>query len=155
MHPPSHGTVTRHQVTSDTDDFGPAVAALAARAQAVVYCGDSSRRAASCAGALRAAGFTDIPGATQAALAPEFLRAAGAAAEAYNTLGLVAHVLHAVGPGPVDRGNLTQRLRAVSYRGITRTLAFRTHTGKVEAEPGCSCGGWSKGRRSSWGSIRR
>lgn len=174
--PPSHGTVTRHQVAADTGDFGPAVAAaLAARAQAVVYCGDSSRRAASCARALRAAGFTGTPAATQAVLTPEFLRAAGAAtegwvfsatfvdparltpaagfvrsftkrygvqnvgwgaAEAYDALGLVARVLATAGKGPVDRSNLTRRLRAASYRGITRTIAFRTHTGQVEEEPG-------------------
>ncbi|MFI1839129.1 ABC transporter substrate-binding protein [Streptomyces olivaceoviridis] len=84
MDPPSHGTVTQHQVPADTDDFDPAVAAaLAARAQAVVYCGDSSRRAASCAGALRAAGLTGTLAATQAALTPEFLRAVGAAAEGW------------------------------------------------------------------------
>ncbi|MGW3266282.1 bifunctional serine/threonine-protein kinase/ABC transporter substrate-binding protein [Streptomyces sp. NPDC001056] len=174
--PPSHGTVIRHQVAADTGDFGPAVAAaLAARAQAVVYCGDSSRRAASCARALRAAGFTGTPAATQAVLTPEFLRAAGAAtegwvfsatfvdparltpaagfvrsftkrygvqnvgwgaAEAYDALGLVARILATAGKGPVDRSNLTRRLRAVSYRGITRTIAFRTHTGQVEEEPG-------------------
>nr|WP_281155586.1 bifunctional serine/threonine-protein kinase/ABC transporter substrate-binding protein [Streptomyces sp. HYC2] len=164
--PPSHGTVTRHQVAAaDTGDFGPAVAAaLAARAQAVVYCGDSPRRAASCARALRAAGFTGTPVATQAVLTPEFLRAAGAAAEgwvfsatfvapsrltpaagfvrsfkkrygvqsvgwgaaeAYDALGLVAYVLATVGTGPVDQCNFTHRLRAGSYRGITRTIAFR------------------------------
>ncbi|MET8560912.1 bifunctional serine/threonine-protein kinase/ABC transporter substrate-binding protein [Streptomyces flaveolus] len=174
--PPSHGTVTRHQVAADTGDFGPAVAAaLAARAQAVVYCGDSSHRAASCARALRAAGFTGTPAATQAVLTPEFLRAAGeaaegwvfsatfvdparltpaagfvrsfkkrygvqsvgwGAAEAYDALGLVAHALATVGTDPADRSNLTQRLRAVSYRGITRTIAFRTHTGEVEEGPG-------------------
>ncbi|MEW2297246.1 ABC transporter substrate-binding protein [Streptomyces sp. NPDC006743] len=174
--PPSHGTVTRHQVAAGTDDFGPAVgAALAARAQAVVYCGDSSRRAASCARALRAAGFTGTPAATQAVLTPEFLRAAGAAAEgwvfsatfvdparltpaarfvrsfkkrygvqsvgwgaaeAYDALGLVAHVLDTVGTGPVDWSNLTRRLRTVSYRGITRTITFRTGTGEVVEEPG-------------------
>ncbi len=174
--PPSRGTVTRHQVAARTDDFAPAVAAaLAARAQAVVYCGDSSRRAASCARELRAAGFTGTPAATQAVLTPEFLRAAGAAAEgwvfsatftdparltsaagfvrsfkkrygvqnvgwgaaeAYDALGLLAHVLAAVGTGSVDRSALTRRLRAVSYRGITRTITFGAPSGAVEQEPG-------------------
>ncbi|GAB1332245.1 bifunctional serine/threonine-protein kinase/ABC transporter substrate-binding protein [Streptomyces sennicomposti] len=174
--PPAHGTVTRHQVAAGADDFGPAVAAaLAARAQAVVYCGDSSRRAASCARALRAAGFTGTAAATQAVLTPDFLRAAGpaaegwvfsatfvdparlppaagfvrsfkkrygvrnvgrGAAEAYDALGLVAHVLAIAGTDPVDRSNLTRRLRAGSYRGITRTIAFLPGTGQVKEEPG-------------------
>ncbi|MFF3363826.1 bifunctional serine/threonine-protein kinase/ABC transporter substrate-binding protein [Streptomyces misionensis] len=174
--PPSDGTVVRHQVPADTGDFGPAVAAaVAARAQAVVYCGDSSRRAASCARALRAAGFTGTPAATEAVLTPEFLGAAGraaegwvfsatfvdpsrlapaaafvrsfkkrygvqsvdrGAAEAYDAVGLVAHVLAGMGAGPVDRGNLAHRLRAVSYRGITRTFAFRNRTAEVDEEPG-------------------
>ncbi|SEB77353.1 Serine/threonine protein kinase [Streptomyces misionensis] len=174
--PPSNGTVVRHQVAADAGDFGPAVAAaLAGRAQAVVYCGDSSPRAASCARALRAAGFTGTPAATEAVLTPEFLRAAGpaaegwvfsatfvdpsrltsaaafvrsfkkrygvrsvgrGAAEAYDALGLVAHVLAAMGTGPVDRGDLAHRLRAVSYRGITRTFAFRDGTAEVDQEPG-------------------
>ncbi|MFF8594625.1 bifunctional serine/threonine-protein kinase/ABC transporter substrate-binding protein [Streptomyces sp. NPDC015220] len=174
--PPSHGTVTRHRIAADTGDFGPAVAAaLAARAQAVVYCGDSPRRAASCARALRAAGFTGTPAATQAVLTPEFLSAAGAAAEgwvfsatfvdparltsaagfvrafkkrygvqsvgwgaaeAYDALGLVAQVLATVGTGSVDQGNLTHRLRAMAYRGITRTIAFRTYSGQAKEEPG-------------------
>ncbi|MEU1658013.1 bifunctional serine/threonine-protein kinase/ABC transporter substrate-binding protein [Streptomyces griseofuscus] len=180
--PPSNGTIVRHQVAA-TADFGPAVtAAIAARAQAVVYCGSSSRRAASCARALRAAGFTGTPAATEAVLTPEFLRAAGpaaegwvfsatfvdpsrlapaaafvrsfkkrygvqsvgrGAAEGYDALGLVAHALglvaHALaspGTGPVDRSNLTHRLRAVSYRGITRTFAFRNRAAEVDEEPG-------------------
>ncbi|MET9148421.1 bifunctional serine/threonine-protein kinase/ABC transporter substrate-binding protein [Streptomyces sp. NPDC004042] len=174
--PLSHGTVTRHQVAAGTGDFGPAVAAaLAAHAQAVVYCGESPRRAAACARALQAAGFTGTPAATEAVLTPEFLRAAGTAAEgwvfsatfvdparlttaagfvrsfkkrygvrsvgrgaaeAYDALGLLAQVLATPGTGPADRGTLTHRLRTASYRGITRTYAFRAPTGAVEEEPG-------------------
>ncbi|MGW3498204.1 bifunctional serine/threonine-protein kinase/ABC transporter substrate-binding protein [Streptomyces sp. NPDC001020] len=82
--PPSGGTVTRHTVPAAEDDFGPAArAAVAARAQAVVYCGGVPRRAAACARALRAAGFTGTCAATEAVLDPEFLSAAGAAAEGW------------------------------------------------------------------------
>ncbi|MEU1301364.1 bifunctional serine/threonine-protein kinase/ABC transporter substrate-binding protein [Streptomyces shenzhenensis] len=80
--PPSGGSVTRYPVAADTDDFG-AVAARAARAEAVVYCGGSPRRAAACARALRAAGFTGTAAATEPVLDPVFLDAAGAAAEGW------------------------------------------------------------------------
>ncbi|MYR62241.1 ABC transporter substrate-binding protein, partial [Streptomyces sp. SID625] len=58
------------------------------------------------------------------------------AAEAYDALGLLAQVLATTGTGPADRGTLTHRLRTASYRGITRTYAFRAPTGEVEEEPG-------------------
>ncbi|MFF5668509.1 hypothetical protein ACFY7F_37810 [Streptomyces griseofuscus] len=63
---PCNGTVVRHRVAADAGDFGPVAAALAVRARVVVYCGDSSRRAASCARVLRAAGFTGTSAATEA-----------------------------------------------------------------------------------------
>ncbi|WP_372404740.1 bifunctional serine/threonine-protein kinase/ABC transporter substrate-binding protein [Streptomyces luteireticuli] len=172
----SGGTVTTHTVAAATDDFGPtATAALAAHAQAVVYCGNSPRRAASCARALRTAGVTGTFAATEPVLDPAFLRGAGAAAEgavfsttfvdparvepaagfvrsyrqrygarhvergaaeAYDALGLAARTLTAMGTGAVDRGTFTHRLRALPYRGVTRTLAFRTDTGAVEMSPG-------------------
>ncbi|MGW3951320.1 bifunctional serine/threonine-protein kinase/ABC transporter substrate-binding protein [Streptomyces sp. NPDC004752] len=177
--PPSGGSVTRYPVAADTDDFG-AVAARAARAEAVVYCGGSPRRAAACARALRAAGFTGTPAATEPVLDTVFLDAAGAAAEgwvfsatfvdparlksaagfvrayrrrygvrtaargaaeAYDTAGLVALALTLVGTGPVktgpvDTGTLAHRLRSLSYRGVTRTINFRSDTGAVQMNPG-------------------
>ncbi|MFL4907021.1 bifunctional serine/threonine-protein kinase/ABC transporter substrate-binding protein [Streptomyces sp. MMS24-I2-30] len=81
----SAGSVSTYPVAAETDDFGP-VAAQAARSQAVVYCGSSPRRAATCARALRAAGFTGTPAATEPVLGagdPGFLDAAGAAAEGW------------------------------------------------------------------------
>jgi ABC-type branched-subunit amino acid transport system substrate-binding protein len=79
--PPGGGTVTVH----DTDDGITAAvdAALAARAQAVVYAGTSPDRAAHCARALAAADFTGPRGGTRHTLTPAFLRAAGAAAEGW------------------------------------------------------------------------
>ncbi|MGW0998455.1 bifunctional serine/threonine-protein kinase/ABC transporter substrate-binding protein [Streptomyces sp. NPDC002523] len=57
------------------------------------------------------------------------------AAEAYDALGLVAHALP-TDTTAVDRGTLTHRLRALSYRGVTRTFAFAADTGVVETQPG-------------------
>ncbi|MFE9608866.1 bifunctional serine/threonine-protein kinase/ABC transporter substrate-binding protein [Streptomyces sp. NPDC006012] len=76
----SAGSVRTYTVAADADDFA-SVAAQAARAQAVVYCGSSPRRAAACARALRSAGFTGTPAASEPVLGPGFLDAAGAAAE--------------------------------------------------------------------------
>jgi ABC-type branched-subunit amino acid transport system substrate-binding protein len=71
-------------VPADSEDFGPAAAAvLAKRAQAVVYGGASPRRAALCALALRRAGFTGACVATQPVLEDAFLTGAGAAAEGW------------------------------------------------------------------------
>ncbi|MGW0882393.1 bifunctional serine/threonine-protein kinase/ABC transporter substrate-binding protein [Streptomyces sp. NPDC002671] len=174
--PPSKGTVVTHTVPAGSDDFGPAVAAaLAARAQAVVYCGRSPERAAACARALRAARFTGTAAATQPVLGQAFLDHAGAAAEGwvfsatyvdparmksatgfvrsyerrygvrgvpvgaaegYDASGLVAAALAAVGTGTVDPGALMHRVRALSYRGVTRTFAFRKGPGDVEMRPG-------------------
>ncbi|MER6531433.1 bifunctional serine/threonine-protein kinase/ABC transporter substrate-binding protein [Streptomyces sp. NPDC001508] len=172
--PPSGGSVTTYPVAADTDDFG-AVAARAARAEAVVYCGGSPRRAAACARALRAAGFTGTCAATEPVLGPVFLDAAGpaaegwvfsatfvdparlksaagfvrsyrrrygvgrvgrGAAEAYDAAGLVVRALTAVGTGPVDTGTLAHWLRSLSYRGVTRTIVFRSDTGTVRIDPG-------------------
>ncbi|WBO68680.1 bifunctional serine/threonine-protein kinase/ABC transporter substrate-binding protein [Streptomyces camelliae] len=173
---PTHGTVTTHTVPADSDDFAPAAAAaIAARAQAVVYCGNSPQRAAACARALRTAGFTGTAAAAQPVLDPAFLAAAGAAAEgwvfsstwvdpvrlapaatfvraftrrygvpsvpagaaeAYDALGMVAHVLTQSGTGPVDPGSLILPLRSLSYQGITRTFAFDASTGAVQLNPG-------------------
>ncbi|WP_225094501.1 bifunctional serine/threonine-protein kinase/ABC transporter substrate-binding protein [Streptomyces sp. CoH27] len=173
---PAHGTVTTHTVPADSDDFAPAAAAaIAARAQAVVYCGNSPQRAAAFARALRTAGFTGTAAAAQPVLDPSFLAAAGAAAEgwvfsstwvdparlapaatfvrdftqrygvrsippgaaeAYDALGMVAHILTQSGTGPVDPGSLIHPLRSLSYRGITRTFAFDASTGAVQLNPG-------------------
>ncbi|MEU6508424.1 bifunctional serine/threonine-protein kinase/ABC transporter substrate-binding protein [Streptomyces sp. NPDC046942] len=174
---PPHGTVVTPTVAAGSDDFGPAVAAaMSARAQAVVYCGRSPLRAAACARALRAAGFTGTAAATEPVLGPAFLEAAGSAAEgwvfsatfvdparldsaagfvrayekryavhgvpvgaaeAYDAAGMVMTALTAAGTGHVDPGTLAHRLRALSYRGVTRTFAFDTHTaGVVQMAPG-------------------
>ncbi|MFG2881927.1 bifunctional serine/threonine-protein kinase/ABC transporter substrate-binding protein [Streptomyces sp. NPDC048297] len=171
---PPGGVVSR-SVPAGTDDFGPTVTALLAHdPQAVVYCGRSPRRAASCARALRSAGFTGTRAATQPVLDRAFLDAAGAAAqgwvfsstlvdparmksaagfarsfrrrygvqsvpvgaaEAYDALGLITHALPP-DTTTVDRGTLTHRLRALSYRGVTRTFAFASDTGVVQMQPG-------------------
>ncbi|WEP00475.1 bifunctional serine/threonine-protein kinase/ABC transporter substrate-binding protein [Streptomyces sp. FXJ1.172] len=81
---PVHGTIATHTVPADSDDFAPAAAAvLAARAQAVVYCGNSPQRAAAFARALRTGGFTGTAAAAQPVLDPAFLSAAGAADEGW------------------------------------------------------------------------
>lgn len=76
--PPGDGTVTVHE----TDDGITAAvdAALARRAQAVLYAGESPDRAARCARALAAADFTGPRGGTRHSLMPAFVSAAGAAA---------------------------------------------------------------------------
>ncbi|MGW0769368.1 AAA family ATPase [Streptomyces sp. NPDC002676] len=58
------------------------------------------------------------------------------AAEAYDASGLVAAALSAVGTGTVDPGALMHRVRALSYRGVTRTFAFRKGPGDVDMSPG-------------------
>ncbi|NUK10405.1 ABC transporter substrate-binding protein [Streptomyces lunaelactis] len=82
--PPTEGVTTVHQVTAGSEDFGPAVAAaLAARAQGVVFAGTSPHRAARCARALADAGFTGARLGVGAVLEPAFLSEAGAAAEGW------------------------------------------------------------------------
>ncbi|MFJ5706411.1 bifunctional serine/threonine-protein kinase/ABC transporter substrate-binding protein [Streptomyces sp. NPDC093105] len=77
-------TVSHHQVDAGTDDFGPAARAVkAAGAEAVLYAGLSPVRAARCARALAAAGFTGVCGAVESALEPDFLSGAGPAAEGW------------------------------------------------------------------------
>ncbi|MBD0741338.1 hypothetical protein BG418_07530 [Streptomyces sp. CBMA152] len=60
------------------------------------------------------------------------------AAEAYDALGLVTRALADAQPAgaDVDRGTLAHRLRALSYRGITRTFTFQEPTGDVPLAPG-------------------
>ncbi|MBG7702995.1 ABC transporter substrate-binding protein [Streptomyces sp. MC1] len=75
-------TTSVHSVTAGSDDFGPAVrAALAARAEAVVFSGTSSQRAARCARALADAGFTGPRLGTWQIMRPAFLQQAGPAAQ--------------------------------------------------------------------------
>ncbi|MFI9584945.1 bifunctional serine/threonine-protein kinase/ABC transporter substrate-binding protein [Streptomyces sp. NPDC052236] len=81
---PSHGVTSVHPVEAGSEDFGPAVAAaLAARAQAVVFGGNSPHRAALCARALNAAGFKGARTGLGIVLELEFLTEAGAAAEGW------------------------------------------------------------------------
>ncbi|MGW7304626.1 bifunctional serine/threonine-protein kinase/ABC transporter substrate-binding protein [Streptomyces sp. NPDC054835] len=82
--PPAGGTVTVHQVAADDDDFGPAVrAALATSPTGVMYVGNSPRRAAGCAKALRQQGYQGPRGSVEGAFGPEFLALAGPAAEGW------------------------------------------------------------------------
>ncbi|GAA2429236.1 hypothetical protein GCM10010433_31780 [Streptomyces pulveraceus] len=76
--------VTARTVGADTPDFAPAArAAVAARADAVVYAGSSPDRGARCATALADAGFTGTGMSVGPVLAPAFLRRAGKAAEGW------------------------------------------------------------------------
>ncbi|MEV6126728.1 bifunctional serine/threonine-protein kinase/ABC transporter substrate-binding protein [Streptomyces violaceusniger] len=80
--PPHQGTTSVHPVAAGSDDFAPAVrAALAAKAQAVVFTGISPERAAHCARALADAGFTGPRLGTWHTMRPGFLRQAGAAGQ--------------------------------------------------------------------------
>ncbi|MER7186668.1 ABC transporter substrate-binding protein, partial [Streptomyces hyaluromycini] len=82
--PPSEGTVTVYPVAAGTDDFRPAVAkALATDPQAVIHAGVSPSRAAACARALAAAGFTGPRMGFETVMRPAFLTAAGDAAEGW------------------------------------------------------------------------
>ncbi|MCX5227984.1 bifunctional serine/threonine-protein kinase/ABC transporter substrate-binding protein [Streptomyces sp. NPDC006553] len=110
-YPPSSekgGVVTAHPVEAASEDFGPAVrAALATDPQGVMYVGTSPRRAALCARALRDQGYRGPRGSVEHVLQPEFLAAAGAAAEGWY-----------FGTGYVDPDGLPKAKRfAVAYRG--------------------------------------
>ncbi|GHJ35670.1 bifunctional serine/threonine-protein kinase/ABC transporter substrate-binding protein [Streptomyces sp. TS71-3] len=81
--PPGGGTAAVQTVAED-DDPGPAVAqALSARPDAFVYAGTSPDRAATCARALTAAGFTGARVTLEPVMRSDFLRAAGRAAEGW------------------------------------------------------------------------
>ncbi|MGW6302863.1 bifunctional serine/threonine-protein kinase/ABC transporter substrate-binding protein [Streptomyces niveus] len=76
------GDTSVHTVAADSVDFAPAVRdALAAKAQAVVFSGTSSERAARCARALADAGFTGPRLGTWRVMSPAFLRRAGSAGQ--------------------------------------------------------------------------
>ncbi|MFI8185223.1 bifunctional serine/threonine-protein kinase/ABC transporter substrate-binding protein [Actinacidiphila glaucinigra] len=80
--PPHEGTTSIHPVPADSDNFAPAVhAALAAKAQAVVFSGTSPERAARCAPALADAGFTGPRLGTWRIMRPAFLQQAGTAGQ--------------------------------------------------------------------------
>ncbi|WP_432042436.1 bifunctional serine/threonine-protein kinase/ABC transporter substrate-binding protein [Streptomyces cadmiisoli] len=74
---PNEGATDVRSVAADSDDFRPAVrAALDGGAQAVVFSGTSSERAARCARALDEAGFTGPRLGTWHIMRPDFLRQA-------------------------------------------------------------------------------
>ncbi|MGW3954334.1 bifunctional serine/threonine-protein kinase/ABC transporter substrate-binding protein [Streptomyces sp. NPDC004752] len=80
LKPPHEGTTSVHPVAADSDAFAPAVrAALAAKAQAVVFSGTSPERAARCARALADEGFTGLCLGTWHIMRPAFLQQAGTA----------------------------------------------------------------------------
>ncbi|GDY48149.1 bifunctional serine/threonine-protein kinase/ABC transporter substrate-binding protein [Streptomyces antimycoticus] len=80
--PPHEGTTSVHPVAAGSHDFAPAVrAALAAKAQAVVFSGISPERAARCARALADAGFTGPRLGTWHIMRPGFLQQAGTAGQ--------------------------------------------------------------------------
>ncbi|MEI5102211.1 bifunctional serine/threonine-protein kinase/ABC transporter substrate-binding protein [Streptomyces sp. PmtG] len=82
--PPAEGSTSVHRVEAGATGFAAAVrAALATRPDAVVYAGSSPRRAALAARALRDQGHTGLRGAVEPVLQPEFLSAAGPAAEGW------------------------------------------------------------------------
>ncbi|MGW8702694.1 bifunctional serine/threonine-protein kinase/ABC transporter substrate-binding protein [Streptomyces eurythermus] len=82
--PPNEGTTRVYPVPAGSDDFSPAVrAALADRAQAVVFTGTSAGRAARCARALAEAGFAGPRLGTWHIMRPDFLREAGTAARGW------------------------------------------------------------------------
>ncbi|MEU9602957.1 bifunctional serine/threonine-protein kinase/ABC transporter substrate-binding protein [Streptomyces sp. NPDC048057] len=82
--PPNKARVTAFPVDADSDDFTAAVrAAVASGPDGVVYAGDSPARAARCALALRAAGYTGLRGAIEPVAGPAFRTAAGAAADGW------------------------------------------------------------------------
>ncbi|MFD0317087.1 bifunctional serine/threonine-protein kinase/ABC transporter substrate-binding protein [Streptomyces flavalbus] len=81
--PPAEGTATAYPVAAD-EGFRSAVrAALADRPQGVVFAGASPRRAAACARALAAEGFTGPRAAYEPVMRPAFLTEAGDAAEGW------------------------------------------------------------------------
>ncbi|MER5964465.1 bifunctional serine/threonine-protein kinase/ABC transporter substrate-binding protein [Streptomyces sp. NPDC002057] len=85
--PPSQargGVATSHPVEKDDEDFAAAVrSALATDPQGVMYVGNSPRRAALCARALRDQGYQGLRGSVEYVLQPEFLALAGPAAEGW------------------------------------------------------------------------
>ncbi|MEU5083243.1 MULTISPECIES: bifunctional serine/threonine-protein kinase/ABC transporter substrate-binding protein [Streptomyces] len=82
--PPNEGTTRVYPVPAGSEDFSPAVrAALADRAQAVVFTGTSAGRAARCARALAEAGFAGPRLGTWHIMRPDFLREAGTAAQGW------------------------------------------------------------------------
>ncbi|MCX5015552.1 bifunctional serine/threonine-protein kinase/ABC transporter substrate-binding protein [Streptomyces sp. NBC_00555] len=82
--PPAQGSVSIHRIPAGSSDFAGAVGALTeARAEAAVYAGTSPERAGRLARALAEAGFQGPRMGIQQAMEPEFLTAAGPAAEGW------------------------------------------------------------------------
>ncbi|MEU5973694.1 bifunctional serine/threonine-protein kinase/ABC transporter substrate-binding protein [Streptomyces sp. NPDC047315] len=107
--PPNKARVTSFPVDADGDDFTAAVrAALATRPDGVVYAGDSPARAARCALALRAAGYTGLRGATEPIAGPAFRTEAGPAADGW-----------VIGTGYVDTTQMSSA-RAAEFRTAFR-----------------------------------
>ncbi|QDY75639.1 bifunctional serine/threonine-protein kinase/ABC transporter substrate-binding protein [Streptomyces qinzhouensis] len=78
------GTASVHEMAADSGDFTRVVdEALDTKPQAVVFAGTSATRAAACARALAEAGFTGARTGFEPAMRPEFLKAAGGAADGW------------------------------------------------------------------------
>ncbi|MGY0064807.1 bifunctional serine/threonine-protein kinase/ABC transporter substrate-binding protein [Streptomyces sp. LZ34] len=68
------------------------------------------------------------------------------AAEAYDIVGLIAQALRELGPQGVDREAMARRLRAVRYRGITKTYGFERGNGSLTPGTGLFLYRVEKGR---------
>ncbi|ADI04876.1 putative serine/threonine protein kinase [Streptomyces bingchenggensis BCW-1] len=68
------------------------------------------------------------------------------AAEAYDVVGLIAQALRELGPQGADREAMARRLRAVRYRGITKTYAFERGNGSLTPGTGLFLYRVEKGR---------
>ncbi|MGW1278759.1 bifunctional serine/threonine-protein kinase/ABC transporter substrate-binding protein [Streptomyces tsukubensis] len=105
----SSGTVSVHPQPADRDAFTAVVReALETRPQAVVFAGTSAVRAAACARALAAAGFKGTCTGFEPAMRPEFLKAAGSAAEGW--------VFEAPYTEPQSAGTKAARAFTAAYR---------------------------------------
>ncbi|MFJ5265147.1 bifunctional serine/threonine-protein kinase/ABC transporter substrate-binding protein [Streptomyces sp. NPDC088387] len=116
------GEVTVHALAADQDDPTAAVAeALDAGAEAVVFAGTSPARAAACARALAAAGFTGERAGLEPVMRPAFLDAAGDTAEGW------------VFEAPYTEAQSTDTKEARAFTSAYRAK-YRTAPGRWAAE---------------------
>ncbi|MFJ8233492.1 bifunctional serine/threonine-protein kinase/ABC transporter substrate-binding protein [Streptomyces sp. NPDC094448] len=112
------GRVSVHAQPADRDAFAAVVReALDTRPQAVVFAGTSAVRAAACARALAAAGFRGTSAGFEPVMRPEFLKAAGSAAEGW--------VFEAPYAEPQSAGTKAARAFTTAYRESYGTAPAR------------------------------